>query len=171
MGDIMVDKRDETVDKQIQKGKEFAGKVLDDVGKTVDGIFESVDSLKQGDGKSKKYNSYREKYFSKIQIDLIESDSLIYIKADLPGVKKEEIDVEIAEDRVAIFGEFKSLKQDLEIDNPNVIISERKSGMVSRIVKLPSIVKINEYSANFDNGVLYLEITKEQPKKIKINIE
>ena len=157
----MVDKRDESVDRQIKKGKEFAGKVLDDVGKTVDGIFESVDSsLKQKDG-----------YFSKIQIDLIESDSLIYIKADLPGVKKEEIDVEIAEDRVAIFGEFKSLKQDLEIDNPNVIISERKSGMVSRIVKLPSIVKINEYSANFDNGVLYLEITKEQPKKIKINIE
>ncbi|KZX17336.1 Hsp20/alpha crystallin family protein [Methanobrevibacter filiformis] len=170
----VIDKSSETVDRQLQKGKTLAGKVLDDVGKTVDGIFESVDSLKQKERSAKTSKkgsrSFGSRINNNIDIELIETEKLIYIKADFPSVEKENIEIEIGENAVELSGEFKSLTQELENDAKE-LINERKNGTLSRIINLPSKVEINESTASFTNGTLTLELTKAQANKIKINLE
>lgn len=103
-----------------------------------------------------------------LAIDMFEKDNEVVVKAALPGIKPEEVDVKITGDTLTIRGES---KEESEVKEENYIRKERRYGAFSRSVTLPSGLQTDKADATFENGVLTLTIPKGEqvkPKSIKI---
>jgi HSP20 family protein len=96
-----------------------------------------------------------------IRIDLSESDNAFAIKAEIPGVKKEDIDVRIDGNQVTISAEVKQDKEDKK--DGRVLRSERRYGYASRSFLLASDVDQAAADAKYSNGVLELKLPKKAP--------
>jgi HSP20 family protein len=95
-------------------------------------------------------------------IDMFERDGKLVISADLPGLTKDDVKVDITEDAVFIEGER---KYEHEQQEQGVFKSERGYGRFHRQIPLPEGVKSDTAAATFKNGVL--EITLEAPQLAK----
>lgn len=105
-----------------------------------------------------------------IRLDVQESDNAYQVKAELPGVKKEDIHVSVEGNYVNISGEIKQEKD--EKKDGKVLRSERYFGSVSRAFSLASEVDGSAVIAKLDNGVLSLTLPKKAAAQAKrINIE
>lgn len=93
-----------------------------------------------------------------INIDVSEKADSFEIQADIPGVKKEDINVSIDGRRLEISVEAKQEKE--EKKDEKVILSERYFGYVSRTVMLPAEVDQSKAQARYENGVLSLTLPK-----------
>ena len=101
-------------------------------------------------------------------VDIYEDADKIGIKASMPGVKPEDIDINITPNSVTIKGTTESQK---EVKDENFIRKERYYGTFTRTIALPSGLKIDKAEATMANGVLTLEIPKAEevkPKTVKI---
>jgi|SRR5262245_17786741 len=92
-------------------------------------------------------------------IDMLERDGKFVISADLPGLNKDDVKIDVTEDAVIIEGER---KYEHEKHEEGVYRSERSYGQFRRQIPLPQGVKTETATANFKNGVL--EITVEAPQ-------
>jgi HSP20 family protein len=94
-----------------------------------------------------------------VRIDVTENDGAYRVKAEIPGVDKNDIDVSISGNQVAISAEIKreSKKKDDERD----ICTERYYGQVYRSFSLPDEVDSGKASAHYESGVLTLELPKK----------
>ena len=92
-------------------------------------------------------------------VDINESSDTFIIKADLPGIKKSDIEVKIEENVLIINAKRKIDKKNV---NEKYHFSERRSGTFSRSFKLPNSVKEEKITADFDNGVLSIIIPKAE---------
>jgi HSP20 family protein len=95
----------------------------------------------------------------KMKIDVKEDDKSFSVKADIPGVKKEDIQVDIDGDYVSIRAEAKKEKE--EKKDEKVVYSERAYGMVSRGFTLPLEVDAKGAKAEYKDGVLNLTLPKK----------
>ena len=93
-----------------------------------------------------------------IRLDVTESDGLYLVKADIPGVRKEDIDVRIDGNQVTISAEIKQEKE--EGDGGRVLRSERQYGFASRSFALADAVDDAKADARFEDGVLKLSLPK-----------
>ena len=94
-----------------------------------------------------------------IKIDLKEDDKAYTVHADIPGVKKEDIQVSIEGNRVSISAETKMEKEEKE--GEKVLRSERYSGKVARSFTLASDVDEGTAVAKYADGVLELTLPKK----------
>jgi HSP20 family protein len=94
-----------------------------------------------------------------MKIDVKEDDKSFSVKADIPGVKKEDINVDIDDDVVSIRAEVKQEKE--EKKDQKVVYSERSYGMVSRSFSLPADVDAKAAKAEYKDGVLSLTLPKK----------
>jgi HSP20 family protein len=85
------------------------------------------------------------------QIDLFEKDGRLVTKVDLPGIKKENVKVEVSDGNLTIAGERKT---EMEEKKENVYRCEREYGSFYRAVPLPEGVKLEDIKAVFSDGVL-----------------
>jgi len=92
-------------------------------------------------------------------VDINESNDAFMITADLPGIKKSDIEVKIEENVLILKAERKIDKKNV---NEKYHFSERRSGTFSRSFKLPKSVKEEKITADFDNGVLSINIPKAE---------
>ena len=104
----------------------------------------------------------------KTLIDVIETDDSVIIKADLPRLKKEDVEIAISEDTVDICAEFKEENID---ENIEYLQRERSYGKIRRSVKLPSIVLIKEAEGTFKDSVLTIKLPKLLKKTLKLRID
>lgn len=94
-----------------------------------------------------------------IKMDVKEADNQYLIKAEIPGVKKDDIHVTVEGNRVSISAEVKKEKEEKE--GERVIRSERSYGMVSRSFSLADEVDQSKVQAKYTDGVLELTLPKK----------
>ena len=96
------------------------------------------------------------------QVDMIERDGKLVVRADLPGMTKDDVTVEVTDDAVVIDGER---KYEHEQKEGGVYRSERSYGRFHREIPLPEGVKTENATANFKNGVLEVTLDASQATK------
>ncbi len=101
-------------------------------------------------------------------IDMYHTDKEVVVKASLPGVKPEEVDISITGDCLTIEGESKAEEK---VEREGYLYQEHRHGAFSRSVALPSDLQTDKAEASFENGILTLTIPKSEeakPKQIKV---
>lgn len=93
-----------------------------------------------------------------MKVDLSEDEKNYIVRADIPGVKKDDIKVDIDGNRVSISALVESFKE--EKKNETVIHSERYEGQVSRSFTLDSAVDQEKAQAKYQDGLLELTLPK-----------
>ncbi|MCK5098401.1 MAG: Hsp20/alpha crystallin family protein [Desulfobacteraceae bacterium] len=102
-------------------------------------------------------------------VDIIKKDGKVIVTAELPGINKENISIDVNEDVLTLKGERKYEKEEKEADYYR---KERVTGSFSRSFVLPSGVSTEEIIAEYKDGILKIEIPeakKEEVKQITIN--
>ena len=94
------------------------------------------------------------------EVEVFERDGQFIVRADLPGLKKEDVKVEIVEGALTVSGERKEEKEE---KGEGFYRSERTYGSFFRRIPLPEGLKTEEAAANFKDGVL--EVTMPAPKR------
>jgi HSP20 family protein len=97
-------------------------------------------------------------------IEMVQRDNQLVIRADLPGVKKEDVTVEIDEDRVIIRGER---RQERTQESRGVYRSEVSYGAFERTIPLPEGVDPEKAQANYHDGVLEISLQAPQTAQAK----
>lgn len=94
-----------------------------------------------------------------IRLDVKDTDSQYIIKAEVPGVNKEDIEVSIDGHQVTVKAEIK--KEEIQ-KNESWLRTERHYGMTSRSLTLPAEVEQKEAKAHYDKGLLTLTLPKKR---------
>ena len=105
------------------------------------------------------------------EIDVFEKDNRLVTKIDLPGMKKDDVKVEVTDGHLAISGERKS---EAEEKKGNFYRCEREYGSFYRAVPLPEGVKLEDVKATFSDGVLEVSVplpAKPEAKVRKVEIQ
>jgi len=104
------------------------------------------------------------------RVDLFEKDGYLVAKAELPGLKKEEIEVELDDGYLVIKGEHKG---EHEVTEESFYRMERSYGKFFRRIPLPTEVKAEAISATYNDGILEVRILVpkvEKPETLKVKI-
>ncbi|XP_065869607.1 17.8 kDa class I heat shock protein-like [Euphorbia lathyris] len=104
--------------------------------------------------------------FANTRIDWKETPEAHIFKADLPGLKKEEVKVEVEEGQVLQISGQRSKEKEEKNDKWHRI--ERSSGQFLRRFRLPENAKVDEVKASMENGVLTVTVPKEEVKKPQV---
>jgi HSP20 family protein len=102
-------------------------------------------------------------------VDVFEKEDRFIVKAELPGMKEDDIDVSVVGDTLAIRGEKKT---ETEIKDEDYYRCERSYGSFYRSIPLPSNVDANKIEASFEDGILEVALPKSakiKPKKIAVS--
>ncbi len=99
-------------------------------------------------------------------IDMTETADHIEVKAEVAGMKPEDIDITVEGDLLTIRGEMREERTEGE-EEGEPIYRERRYGVFSRSFTLPTPVKAEEAEAGYENGVLTLTLPKEETAKRK----
>lgn len=104
-------------------------------------------------------------------VDIVEHDNEYVVKAELPGVKKDDIDITIQDNVLTINAETKSETEEKE--GGRVIRQERQYGKFVRSMRLGAQVDASKVKAQYKDGVLTLTLPKAEevrPKKIAVEV-
>ena len=95
---------------------------------------------------------------------MVQTDEAVVIKASIPGIKPDDINISITGDTLTIRGET---KEDEKFNNSEYQIREMRFGSFARSILLPSRIVSDKASAEFENGVLKLTLPKAEEVKPK----
>lgn len=99
-------------------------------------------------------------------VDMFREGNDVIVKAEIPGIKKEDIDISLADDTITITGER---KKEEKVERKDYYRLERSHGSFSRSFRMPQPVQSDKAKAKFKDGVLEIRIpiTEEAKKKEK----
>lgn len=101
-------------------------------------------------------------------VNIAEKDAELVITVELPGMKKDEVEIQLEEGVLTIKGEKKEEKEE---KTPRMHVWERSYGSFERSFTLPRYVDVDKISAEFKDGVLNIHVPKlEQVKGKKVDI-
>lgn len=95
------------------------------------------------------------------KVDVAESEKSFEIQFHLSGVKKEDIKIDIKDDRLTVSGERKFVNEDKQKNFHSV---ESHYGSFSRSFYLPDTINSDKVEANYQDGILNIEIPKDEKK-------
>ena len=101
-----------------------------------------------------------------MKTDIRETDGSYELDVDLPGFKKDEIQIELKDGYLTVSAE-KGLDKDEEDKKGKYIRKERYAGALSRTFYLGEEIREEEIKAKFENGILSVSIPKEEEKKVE----
>jgi HSP20 family protein len=105
-----------------------------------------------------------------LAVDVVENKDDFIVKASIPGINPDDLEVSYADDTLTIKGEIKS---DNEVKDNQYHLRERRYGSFSRSISLPTKIKGDAIDASYQNGVLSLRLPKAEevkPKRIAIMV-
>ena len=97
------------------------------------------------------------------KVDVTEDQNNLYVTADLPGVDKKDVKVNVVGDVLTISGEKKTEQRD---ENKNYYRIERSGGSFSRNFTLPAEIIMDKIGAEFKDGVLTITLPKTEEAKV-----
>ena len=103
-----------------------------------------------------------------LPLDVYQTKDDVVVKAALPGMKPEDVDITITGDTLTIKGEH---KEDKEVKESEYIRREHRYGSFSRTIAIPVAIQSDKAQAVFENGILTLTLPKAEavkPRQIKI---
>ena len=103
-----------------------------------------------------------------VALDVVENEDEYLVKASLPGIDPQDLDITFEDNRLTLKGE---VREEKEVDEAHYHLRERRYGSFSRSIKMPSGIESDKIKANYDKGVLELHLPKVEevkPKKIAI---
>jgi HSP20 family protein len=103
-----------------------------------------------------------------VAMDVIDTKDNVIVKASVPGIKPEDIDVSVTGDVLTIRGETASEEK---IEQGSYLRQERRFGKFERSLTLPTLVQADKADAKFEHGVLTLTLPKAEqvkPRSIKV---
>ena len=95
--------------------------------------------------------------------ELTESEDALYLKLEVPGIKAEDLDIEVMADRVAIAGVRKTANK-----SPEKTKSEFRYGKFQRVIPLPARIQNTDVKAEYKDGILQLTLPKSEAEKNKV---
>jgi HSP20 family protein len=103
-------------------------------------------------------------------VDVYEKDNNVVVKAELPGLTKDDIEVIATEDSVSLKGEF---RKEEEIEEEGFVRRERRFGRFYRTIPMPAAINADMVKASFKDGILEItapraEGAKEKERKVAI---
>jgi HSP20 family protein len=104
------------------------------------------------------------------RVDIYETEDSYVVRADLPGIKKEDIEIDVKDSTLAVRGDKKF---DGKSDKDNYMRVERKYGKFVRSFRLSDNVDRSKIEANYKDGVLEINIPKREEavtKQIKVGV-
>ena len=99
-------------------------------------------------------------------VNVREEDDAYILSALVPGLKAEDLSIQVLENMVSLEGEYKA-------DEAEYLLSELPSGTFRRSLRMPAAIKADQVEAKIADGVLTLTLPKAEsarPKKIKISV-
>ena len=102
--------------------------------------------------------------WSSLAIDMYQTDNDIVVKAAMPGIKADEVQINVTNDILTIKGE---MKHEEEKKDRSWHIREHRWGAFERSVRLPTGVVADKAKADFDNGILTITLPKSEEMKPK----
>ena len=102
--------------------------------------------------------------------ELEETDDAYQLKLELPGIKKDELDIQVTADSVAISGERKVGNKS---EDPSKFRSEFRYGSFQRVLATPGRINHQNVTADYQGGILILTLPKaeeEKNKVVKVNL-
>jgi HSP20 family protein len=102
-------------------------------------------------------------------VDVFEKEDKFIVKAEVPGMKEEDIDVSVTGDTLTIKGEKKA---ESEVKEEDYYRCERAYGSFYRLIPLPSTVDASKIEASYEGGVLEVTLPKAakvKPKKVAVS--
>jgi HSP20 family protein len=131
--------------------------------------FEDFESLV--DRLFNSYYSYSENGSSmQMPVELTEKNNNLVLKAILPGLRKEDINIEVSEDQISLSGEYRSENEERD---ELIYRSEFYSGKFERIIGLPQKVDHQKAKAEYKDGILTITLPKSEKeinKVVKLSI-
>ncbi len=103
-------------------------------------------------------------------VDVYEDEHNITLKIEVPGIEERDIDVRVENNTLTVHGERKFEKDEKEENFRRV---ERQYGSFTRSFTLPNTVDADSIRANYDKGILKIQLAKKaeaKPKQIKVNV-
>ena len=160
----------EKLDETLNRSKDVAGKVGENLSKTIDDTIIAMKALQKNF--DSRYQGYKDTVATNnIAIDLAESEDFYYLQAYLAGIEKEDISIEATNNSVTIKACFENILKNIEDDDAAIIVSGIKEGAADRTVTLTEDIVKEEITAKHNNGTLFVTIPKRVVPKTKIDIE
>lgn len=100
-----------------------------------------------------------------LAMDMYQTDDEVIVKAVLPGMKAEDINISVSDGMLTIQGEIKEEKVE---EKARYHLRERRIGSFSRSIPLPTAVVTEKAEAKYENGILTLVLPKTEETKSKI---
>jgi len=103
-------------------------------------------------------------------VDIYETEDSLVLKAELPGISPDDVEIRVEDNTLYLKGERKFAK---EVKQESLHRIERSYGTFSRSFALPGTIEADKVKANYENGILTLTMPKREeakPRTIKINV-
>ena len=128
-------------------------------------LREAMDRLFD-DALTRPFSSMREggSSWSSLPIDMYQTDNEVVVKAALPGIKADEVQINVTGDILTIKGETRQVD---EKKDKAWHIREQRWGAFERSITLPTAVKFDQAKAEFENGILTITLPKSEQAKPK----
>ena len=167
------DKKEDVKDKfeeTKEKSKNIADNVISDLSKTFDEIKENLRNMQKN--ADQRYQDYKKSTVQTLDIDLIETKEVYYIKVAVPGVSKKDILIEAGDNDITIETTFTPYIEEFdEEDEAEVIVSAIKSGRCVKTVRFENSIDIENIKAKFKNGTVIITLPKLIIPKHKVKVD
>jgi len=135
-------------------------------------LFDDTVSSRNTGGNNQRNEGQRDilgTFQPKIDVHESQKENSVTATFELPGLKKEDVSIDVHNNRLIVSGETKSEK---DVDHSGYVVRERRSGKFSRTLPLPAGTQPEQIKASMENGVLTVTFPKSSPEQAakRVNI-
>ena len=164
-----INKTKDKYEEKKEKTKVYSEKFVSDLNTTIDEFKDNLKSMQKY--ADEKINEYKNATISNLAVDLVESDDIYYLKVAVPGLSKEDVEIEAGDNDIVITATFKPFIEELgfvkeededeeEVD-VRIIASELTVGKCSKTVRFENSIDVEKIKAKYSTGVIKHKVTVE----------